>query len=451
MASTDEIPPKLWTGYGLRVEVTDPAGETWEESLEQSYAVVGSSDDCSIVLQDAAVHPTCLMVFATEVGLIAMVLAPQSKKAGQLLVLESEQPVPLGKWTVRFRRTRSKDVASNSVEHSAAESTLHCLTWKSSVGRQYLQLRHEHPVLIGRKAPAHLLLSDSQLSSLHGCLFRSNNCVWAIDLFSRNGTWSGGHRALQHVLQPDKSVTMGQHRIHYTQLVPHGCTSSDSNTVHPNVNAQAKPSPNESDSSSHFDSAVAQQADLLSSLRHLQEQNECLRRQSQQESTKHREVIESQQAALRALEHQYRDASDQQVQQNAARLDAAQLEAAQVQADLLVQLEMLNDKIANLAKDRQRLDFTLTGREIELLRLHDELRSVKNEMSEQHQETDLLKEKLVTERRILETLELQLRGDDCDDQPLNEQPVDEDHCVGSPDFHAMLDEALEALPQLDDS
>ena len=114
---------------------------------------------------------------------------------------------------------------------------------------------------------------------------------------------------------------------------------------------------------------------------------------------------------------------------------------------LQCELESLQAQVERLRRERMDLDAQLASRETELETREQELEQLREEVESQRVETEKLREELVVERGILKNLELHLEHED-DAETLD--PSKDEHCVASPDFHAMLDEALEALPRLDD-
>ena len=102
----------------------------------------------------------------------------------------------------------------------------------------------------------------------------------------------------------------------------------------------------------------------------------------------------------------------------------------------------------SLVQQKLETDSDIANREMELSLREKELDRVATEVAEQRDETEQLQSKLLMERKILETLELELGQHDAAESKVGF--ADDEHLVASPEFHSMLDEALDALPRLDE-
>ena len=426
--------PSYWCGQRLRVRKVSPAGESFDLQLDQPFAVVGSHPDCDVQVDEASVDDRTLFVCATAAGVVVVVLSPRAKKAGQTYRLPQGRKIPLGPWLLSF------SMEADDNDTSPVENTpLHCLTWKTDFGRHYVQLRHEYPLIIGRRRPAGIVIEDDRLSSLHGAVLRSRDRCWAIDLSSTNGTWSGGVRRRVHAIDRDKSFVVGKQRIHFTQLFAHTREGELSSQVR---DLRGRIASMHQCQLETVEDATVQQAGLLASLRSTQDQVAAQRERFEAELTKQDEILTAQQTRIVQLEEDLESA-----QRELAAHDAWKTSMTDSKHGLQSELDALQDQVDGLRRVRSELDSQLASRETELEMREQELDRLKDEVEDQRRETEALKAELVVERGILKNLELHLQHEEASDAV---DPSKDEHCVASPDFHNMLDEALEALPRLDD-
>lgn len=286
----------FWSDQQLRVSVTTPQGDSRLVELDQPFALVGSHPDCDVCVDQHVLDPRTLLVCASSTGLVAVVLSTRAKKAGQAFRLPEHQQVPLGPCHVSFASVP----ASGERVGQPEDATVYSLTWKTSSGRHYAQLRQECPLIVGRKPPAAIQVADDRLSSLHCAVIRKDQRCWVIDLLSRNGTSSGGQRRRIHELSLDKSFVAGHQRMYFTALVPE-LLQRELQSSHDQLQAMLD------QTSQHLreaiEDAAVQQANLLASLRGTQDQFIAQRSQFDAEMTKQQDLTAAQQARIAELEH----------------------------------------------------------------------------------------------------------------------------------------------------
>lgn len=67
------------------------------------------------------------------------------------------------------------------------------------------------PVIIGRKAPADVIIADATVSASHAKLSPRDEDSWTIeDLKSTSGTWVNGRRVSQTTVKPGDTITIGK-------------------------------------------------------------------------------------------------------------------------------------------------------------------------------------------------------------------------------------------------
>lgn len=70
------------------------------------------------------------------------------------------------------------------------------------------------PVVIGRKAPADIIIADATVSASHAKLSPRDEDSWTIeDLKSTSGTWVNGRRVSQATVKPGDTITIGKQSI----------------------------------------------------------------------------------------------------------------------------------------------------------------------------------------------------------------------------------------------
>lgn len=70
------------------------------------------------------------------------------------------------------------------------------------------------PVVIGRKAPADIIIADATVSASHAKLTPRDEDSWTIeDLKSTSGTWVNGRRVSQATVKPGDTITIGKQSI----------------------------------------------------------------------------------------------------------------------------------------------------------------------------------------------------------------------------------------------
>jgi pSer/pThr/pTyr-binding forkhead associated (FHA) protein len=69
-------------------------------------------------------------------------------------------------------------------------------------------------VVIGRKAPADIVIADATVSASHAKLSPRDEDTWTIeDLKSTSGTWVNGRRVSQATVKPGDTITIGKQSI----------------------------------------------------------------------------------------------------------------------------------------------------------------------------------------------------------------------------------------------
>ncbi|MBI2376865.1 MAG: sigma 54-interacting transcriptional regulator [Deltaproteobacteria bacterium] len=76
-----------------------------------------------------------------------------------------------------------------------------------------VRLEPGHPVVLGRAAPADVVVSDATLSRSHARFWLEGDEVWVEDLGSRNGTAIGGRTVDRSRLLDDESAVLGSVRV----------------------------------------------------------------------------------------------------------------------------------------------------------------------------------------------------------------------------------------------
>ncbi len=90
-----------------------------------------------------------------------------------------------------------------------AESSVATLLLYGRDGVEIVPLVEGRPTVIGRSAPADVVVRDASLSRQHALVELRHGQVWAEDLDSTNGTWIDGERVTREVLQPGQVLALG--------------------------------------------------------------------------------------------------------------------------------------------------------------------------------------------------------------------------------------------------
>ncbi len=452
---------RFWSNTYLTFNVTAPGGVCEQYVLRQPFATLGSKSDCDVVIDDAQVKPRSLFVWQTSSGMQAIVLAAKSRRLGRVFRVEPDHPISVRKWTVSISTTSADEGKTieaeepSSLRNGSEPDSIHCLTWKSKIGRQYLQLPNERMFVVGRKKPANLILDDDRLSSAHCGVMRVGQELWAVDLGSSNGTWSRSERHRVHEIKIDKSICVGSQRLHFTRLI----TEHGQHTVTGKLDSlQQVADELRSNLTAAHNDATQQRTALLASLRLAEQHSEELKldheekvvRQERLIAVYQKEIAEQQNECLemqraRAELQSELDATRETVQKNEESLQ----QLIEANTALQQHQQMLQNQHDELMQQKSEAESELANRDMEVSLREKELDRLAVEVAEQRSETEQLQAKLVMERRVLETLEMELGKHDAVESPADS--VADDHLVASPEFHSMLDEALDALPRLDDS
>jgi two-component system, NtrC family, response regulator AtoC len=76
-------------------------------------------------------------------------------------------------------------------------------------GAEAVPLRPGQSIVVGRSAPADVVIADPSLSRRHVRFRRDEDRVHVTDLGSTNGTWVGGNQTSQAVMEPGQTVMLG--------------------------------------------------------------------------------------------------------------------------------------------------------------------------------------------------------------------------------------------------
>lgn len=204
----------FWSPQHLSISVRGPNGER-TETVPQPYVLLGSNAACDVVLESPKIPGRSLLFVATPKGIRGMVLSPTSKKSGKLLKLDADQP-----WRIRDYEVRvhADPLRYESEPQAADEQSVFAVTWKSGSTRHYAQLNEFHPILIGRQYPSHVIADCDRMSSVHCCLYRCGEEIWAVDLGSTNGTHLAGESIRCDRVPLEKSIRVGRQRFHVLRL-----------------------------------------------------------------------------------------------------------------------------------------------------------------------------------------------------------------------------------------
>jgi len=208
-----------WSSKTLFVTIQSRDTEV-EHDLSTPYALVGSRNDCDVVIHDKATAGRALLLMCIEDRIQALVLTPSSRKSGRLLTMSPDKPLTFGstRLTARFGNANQDGTDSSLASLKNNDTSVVTLTWKKNSIRQYTQLPHAVPILLGRKSPSRILVDDPNLSGTHCCILRMHDRAWAIDLASTNGTRVGRHKARCMEIPLDKSMVAGKRRFHFLRL-----------------------------------------------------------------------------------------------------------------------------------------------------------------------------------------------------------------------------------------
>lgn len=112
--------------------------------------------------------------------------------------------------------TTSRFIAPLASVDRATPSFVHTLSWTEDDGRQHRVLVDQDPFLIGRVAPARLVLEGGMVSRRHCELTEADGVLTLTDLGSTNGTFIDGQKVSgPTALRDGCLVTIGPYRLHY--------------------------------------------------------------------------------------------------------------------------------------------------------------------------------------------------------------------------------------------
>jgi DNA-binding NtrC family response regulator len=113
----------------------------------------------------------------------------------------------------KITMTETCDLLAPALGPDAAAGTRFALMVFCDAEAQLRLLEEGSSVVIGREAPAEIVVHDSSVSRQHVRILRNHEEVWIEDLDSRNGTVLRGHKVQRQRLEPGDQVEVGRARV----------------------------------------------------------------------------------------------------------------------------------------------------------------------------------------------------------------------------------------------
>lgn len=407
---------KFWSPQTLVITLQTRDTEV-EHDLRVPYALVGSRNDCDIVISDAETAGRAMLLMCLEDRIGALILTPSSRKSGRLLTVLPDQPLTLGntRLLARFGRDELIKAESSSLRTNADTSVM-TLTWKKNSIRQYTQLPHGVPMLVGRKPPSRIQVDDPNLSGTHCCILRMHDRAWTIDLASTNGTRVGGRDQRCMEIPIDKSMIAGKRRFHLLRLHTDQALCAPSNSPFASSSIAALPRKDFATSTviapdaygneeARQDSNSQLRLSLVTAMDELSQGHEIISLLSERLASSERA---SGHAVARADRLQIAcDENNAELQHLAFQLQEALVTRGQLTRQLQLQADEANRKRQSAIEDTDRLAHELRQTQAENVKLAGDLDAT----IEQHQQThDKLQRSLEENLQLKQLLE-QLAAD----------------------------------------
>ena len=209
---TLEVSQPYWSNQRLEICVSGPKCSE-QTVVDKPFALLGAHAGCDIPLGPAETGRCSLIVLATGRGVGGLVLSANSRRAGKFFRISDDRPVRVRDYEIRVSLLANG--ADEQREDAEPPGGVWMASWSAAVGRLFARLPNQRPVLVGRCPPAHVVVADPKMSSVHSCLYRHQDRLWVIDLCSSNGTWRN-HRAVRVArLAPDRSVRLAGTSIRF--------------------------------------------------------------------------------------------------------------------------------------------------------------------------------------------------------------------------------------------
>lgn len=170
--------------FDCRLSVSVQGTGEFQFEIDQPYALIGSSPDCDIVLDDPSVPARCFFLCAFGDRLVGASLC---KVPGKFRKLIPGKGIRIGKYLVRVDSVGAETTETNQYDQMSELDPK--VSWTQEGRKKFVQLKDQKPVLLGRKPPSHLTIADELLSSVHACIIPSASRLWVVDLASTNGTY----------------------------------------------------------------------------------------------------------------------------------------------------------------------------------------------------------------------------------------------------------------------
>jgi pSer/pThr/pTyr-binding forkhead associated (FHA) protein len=230
------VPDEFWTNVPWEVVVAG-AGEPRRIELKQPFALVGSGDECDVILPDSRLPARCFVALLSDSGLVGASLVRRS--IARFLPMNATRGIRVGRFRVQFELT-TLAIAGGCDQTCALPTTDFTpeIRWRIGGRKKYAQLIGGKPLLFGRRKPSRLQIDDSAVSSIHGVIYQHAEHLWLIDLHSTNGTRINGHRVRCASLLPGQSFTVGGTRLKYV-AIPKPASQSTQPAVTQSMQQQA--------------------------------------------------------------------------------------------------------------------------------------------------------------------------------------------------------------------
>lgn len=210
---------KYWTKQSIIVTVEGPKGNTCT-TVDKPFARVGAHPDCEVVL-DGDIDLAALYLHATDDGIYFVRLSPIDMGASQGGWLDEGDFVNIAatyRISARLANTDGGRPQLDLLEKSKKPPFPVCQVFIDGHKPTNNRLRRRLTV-VGRRKPSNLRIRTEFLSATHAVFYQDDDeCMWVIDLCSRNGTWLGKQRTAVARLDVGEDIRLGKVVFRYQRL-----------------------------------------------------------------------------------------------------------------------------------------------------------------------------------------------------------------------------------------
>jgi hypothetical protein len=230
-----EMAAEYWCEQGIEITVEGPEGRFCVK-VEKPFARIGHHESSEVVLPDYRTPLRSLYLHATETGVFYVRLASSRSKndKGAEGWLGPGQILDVGQYQITVQLVGGRTEPDTPLPDFESRDSLPpypvlmIVHHGETIG--YYPLRRKLSI-VGRDQHSTLRLADSQVSTSHCILYREKDKLWAIDLFSSNGTSIAGQPLESGLVASGQSLALGDHVKLVFLSAPQMCDNLDDLTL----------------------------------------------------------------------------------------------------------------------------------------------------------------------------------------------------------------------------